>query len=126
MVRRLPSNYSVLPLVIRWYYATEGEHFLINLIDSPGHIDFTSEVSTAVRLCDGAIIVIDVVEGVSPQVRTMLPSSYVSQSTCLILMSPFIWLSVGKCSLYAGRDVWFNWEKLALWRIPVFFLSIQV
>ena len=42
----------------------------MNLIDSPGHIDFSSEVSTAVRLCDGAIILVDVIEGVCPQVRT--------------------------------------------------------
>lgn len=34
------------------------EDFLINLIDSPGHVDFSSEVSTAVRLCDGSIIVV--------------------------------------------------------------------
>ncbi len=47
---------------------TSPQDYLINLIDSPGHIDFSSEVSTAVRLCDGAVVLVDVVEGVSPQV----------------------------------------------------------
>lgn len=49
---------------------TIESEYLINLIDSPGHVDFSSEVSTASRLCDGGLVLIDVVEGVCTQVRS--------------------------------------------------------
>lgn len=80
--RGITMKASVVGLVFNSADANEekkAQTFLINLIDSPGHVDFSSEVSTAVRLCDGAIVVVDVVEGVCPQVTILFCISFTSQ-----------------------------------------------
>ena len=63
------------------------EPFLINLIDSPGHVDFGSEVNSAVNLADVAILVVDVVEGVCSQTESLLRQSFISQLDVVLVLN---------------------------------------
>jgi ribosome assembly protein 1 len=66
---------------------TNKKDMVIHLIDSPGHVDFSMEVSSALQICDGALLLVDVVEGMCARTHNLLRESYAQKLVPILVLN---------------------------------------
>ncbi len=73
--------------IISFELTHDSGSFLINLIDTPGHVDFSGKVAEALFTVDGALVVIDAVEGIMPQTETVLKQALREKITPIVMIN---------------------------------------
>jgi ribosome assembly protein 1 len=65
----------------------KNKEMVIHLIDSPGHVDFSMEVSSALQICDGALLIVDVVEGMCARTQSILREAYAQKLVPILVLN---------------------------------------
>lgn len=72
---------------IAYHSETKNDNYLVNLIDSPGHVDFSYEIFSALKMVDGALILIDVIEGICSQTESVIRQAWDEKIKCVLVFN---------------------------------------
>lgn len=96
--RKITMKSSAVSLLNALHDSDSNTNYLLllNVIDTPGHIDFSSEVTAAVRVSDGAIILVDVAEGVCVQTKESIKQAFEQRAKMILVLNKLDRLFVNK------------------------------